>query len=81
MILVVVNLDPFHTQSGWIKMPLERLGIDLHQPYLMHDLLSDEKYVWSGERNYIELNPVSMPAHILRVHRRLRREVDFSYFM
>ncbi len=81
IILVVVNLDPFHTQSGWVRVPISELGIDPNQPYLAHDLLSDDKYIWQGERNYVELNPQILPAHIFRVRKRLRRETDFDYFM
>ncbi|HUT84753.1 MAG TPA: alpha-1,4-glucan--maltose-1-phosphate maltosyltransferase [Thermodesulfobacteriota bacterium] len=81
IILVVVNLDPFHTQSGWVKVPLSELGIDLNQPYLVHDLLSDDKYIWQGESNYVELNPHLLPAHILKVRKRLKKEADFDYFM
>jgi starch synthase (maltosyl-transferring) len=81
IIIVVVNLDPFHTQSGWIIVPLHELEIDPARPFLVHDLLSGDKYVWNGERNYIELNPSAMSAHILLVHRRMRREQDFDYFM
>lgn len=81
IILIVVNLDPFHTQLGWVRVPLAELQIDPHQPYLVHDLLSDDKYIWHGERNYVELNPQISPAHILRVRKRLKRETDFDYFM
>lgn len=81
IVLVVVNLDPFHTQSGWVKVPVEDLKIDLHHPYLVHDLLSGDKYFWQGSRNYVELNPGVMPAHIFKVHRKVRREQDFDYFM
>jgi len=81
IILIVVNLDPFHTQLGWVRVPLAELEIDPHQPYLVHDLLSDDKYIWHGERNYVELNPQISPAHILRVRKRLKRETDFDYFM
>jgi len=80
VIIVVVNLDPFQTQSGWLEVPLVRLGVDAHQAYLAHDLLSNDKYVWQGERNFIELNPQVAPAHILRLHRRMYREQDFDYF-
>lgn len=80
-ILVVVNLDPSHTQSGWIKVPLAELGIDPNQPYLGQDLLSDEKYIWYGERNFIQLNPHVVPAHIFKLRIRVRRETDFDYFM
>ena len=81
ILLVVVNLNPFHTQSGWIKIPLSTLGIDPKQPYLVHDLLSDDKYIWQGESNYVEINPLISPAHIFRVRKRLKQETDFDYFM
>jgi starch synthase (maltosyl-transferring) len=81
ILLIIVNLDPFHTQSGWVRVPLEELGIAEDQPYLVYDLLSQDKYFWQGERNYVELNPNVLPVHIFRVHRRLRREQDFDYFM
>jgi len=74
IILVVVNLDPHYTQSGWLEVPLDELGIDPRKPYQMHDLLSDACYVWRGPRNYVELNPKTIPAHILRVCQRVRTE-------
>ncbi len=81
LILVLVNTDPHHVQSGWVRVPLERLGIPADRPFLVHDLLSDDRFIWNGERNYVELNPHSLPAHILRVHRRMKREADFDYYM
>ena len=81
IILVVVNLDPFHTQSGWVKVPLNSLALDSTQPYLVQDLLSDGTYIWQGERNFVEINPRILPASIFRVRKRLKREMDFDYFM
>ncbi len=81
IIIVAVNLDPYHTQSGWINIPVHELGIPHGQPYLVHDLLSDDKYIWHGERNFIELNPHVVPAHIFRVRKKMKREMDFDYFM
>jgi starch synthase (maltosyl-transferring) len=81
VVLVVVNLDPHHTQSGWVEFPLEELGIDPQKPYQMHDLLSDARYLWQGSRNYVELNPQIVPAHIFRMRRRVRTERDFDYYM
>jgi len=69
IILVVVNLDTVYKQSGWVKVPIGELGIDSNRSYVVHDLLSDEKYVWYGERNYVELNPYKIPAHILRIEK------------
>jgi starch synthase (maltosyl-transferring) len=81
IILVVVNLDPFHTQSGWVLVPLDDLKIDPDHSYLVHDLLSGDRYFWQGGRNYVELNPQKMPVHIFQVHTEMKREQDFDYFM
>lgn len=81
MIVVVVNLDPHYTQSGWLELPLDYFGLDPQQTFQAHDLLTDERYLWQGPRNYIELNPHIMPAHILRIRRHVRSERDFDYFM
>lgn len=81
LILTAVNLDPYHTQSGWLDFPLEEFQIDPHQSFQVHDLLTGARYLWQGRRNYIELNPHAAPAHIFRVRRRVRSEHDFEYFM
>ena len=81
VIVVVVNLDPHHTQSGWVTLPLGELRLEPHDPYQVHDLLTDARYLWHGARNYVELDPRSAPAHIFRVRRRVRAEQDFDYFM
>lgn len=69
MILVVVNLDPRYKQSGWLELPLERFGLGQAEQFQAHDLLGDAQYVWKGSRNYIELNPVTIPAHVFRITR------------
>jgi starch synthase (maltosyl-transferring) len=81
LILVVVNLDPHYTQSGWLELPIDALGLDPHQPYQVHDLLTDARYLWHGLRNYVEVNPHTLPAHIFAVRRRIRTEHDFDYYM
>ena len=81
MIIVVVNLDLYHVQSGWVRVPLVELEVNPRQPYLVHDLLSDDKYIWEGERNYVELNPESSPAHVFSLKKRMKRETDFDYFL
>ena len=81
IIVVVVNLDPHHNHSGWLELPLDPLGIDPQQPFQVHDLLSDARYLWQGNRNYVELDPRIVPAHIFRLRRRIRTEHDFDYFM
>ena len=81
VIVVVVNLDPHHTQAGWVELSLSDLGINHRMPYQVHDLLSDARYLWHGHRNYVELNPGIVPAQIFRVRHRVRTERDFDYFM
>jgi starch synthase (maltosyl-transferring) len=81
IVVVVVNLDPHHKHSGWLELPLQTLGIDPKQPFQTHDLLSDARYLWHGNRNYVELDPRIVPAHIFRLRRRIRTEHDFDYFM
>jgi starch synthase (maltosyl-transferring) len=57
LILVAVNLDPRFPQSGWVDFG----------PCELHDLLSGGHYTWSGPRNYVELSPHTLPAHVFRV--------------
>jgi len=80
-VLVVVNLDPHYKQSGLITLPLEDLGLDPRQPYQAHDLLTDVRYLWHGTRNYVELDPQIVPAHIFVIRRRVRTEHDFDYYL
>ncbi|HRD65998.1 MAG TPA: alpha-1,4-glucan--maltose-1-phosphate maltosyltransferase [Candidatus Competibacter sp.] len=80
VVLVVVNLDPNYTQAGWTQLDLEALGVDPHQPFQVHDLLTGAHYMWNGPRNYVELNPHRMPAHVFRLHHHLHTERDFDPF-
>jgi len=66
VIVTLVNLDPVWQQSGFVELPAEELGIDIRQPYRMHDLLTDATFTWQGYRNYVELRPREVPVHILR---------------
>jgi starch synthase (maltosyl-transferring) len=81
VILVVVNLSPSHTHSGWVQLDLDHLGLDPDHPFQVQDQLTNAYYRWDGPRNYIEINPHSAPAHIFRVRRWLRTEQDFDYYM
>ena len=64
LILAVVNLDPHHIHSGWVDFGASGESFELL------DLLSGGRYAWNGGRNYVELNPHTLPAHVFRVHRR-----------
>jgi starch synthase (maltosyl-transferring) len=66
-LLVVVNLDPVNKQMGWVDVVLKEFRLAAGESYEMNDLLTDKKYTWQGNRNYVELNPGVLPAHIFRV--------------
>jgi len=80
-VLVVVNLDPVHTQSGYVDVPLEEWGLDPAQPYQVHDLLGDSRHLWHGARNFVKLDPRAAAAHVFRLRRRVRTEHDFDYYL
>ncbi|MGZ4998713.1 MAG: alpha-1,4-glucan--maltose-1-phosphate maltosyltransferase [Methylomonas sp.] len=80
IILVVANLDPHHSQAGWVTLPLETLELDT-RPYQVHDQLTGARYLWNGARNYVEINPKVAPAHIFKLRRKVRTERDFDYFL
>ena len=79
-ILTVVNLHPQQTHGGWLQLPLAELGLEPSQSYQVHDLLNDARYVWNGEKNYVELNPAKTPAHIFRLRRLVRNENGIDYY-
>ncbi len=80
-VLTVVSLDPSYTQSGWVMLQLEELGLDEQESFQVHDLLTGEHYLWQGARNYVELSPETIPAHVFRVRKRVRTEREFDYYL
>jgi len=81
VVATVVNVDPHNTQSAWIELDLNALGVDANRPFQVHELLSGARYTWHGSRNYVQLNPHVVPAHIFRIRRKVRTERDFEYFL
>jgi starch synthase (maltosyl-transferring) len=81
VVLTIVNLDPYHAQSGWIDLDIDALKLDADQPYQVHDLLSDQRYLWRSRRNFVLLDPQRMPAHVFLLRRRVRSERDFDYYL
>ena len=79
-VLTVVNLDPYHTQSGFLEIDLHAVGVPAGQTFQAHDLLSGARYLWQGSRNYVALDPQHAAAHILRIRHHVRSELDFDYF-
>ncbi|HEY0781258.1 MAG TPA: alpha-1,4-glucan--maltose-1-phosphate maltosyltransferase, partial [Thermoanaerobaculia bacterium] len=80
-IVVLVSLDPHYVQSGWVDLSLPALGLEPGKPFQVHDLLTGARYLWHGARNFVQLDPRQVPAHLFRVRRRVRSERDFDYFL
>jgi starch synthase (maltosyl-transferring) len=81
VVLCVVNLDPHHTHRAWLELDLAALGLTDDAPFQVHDLLSDARFTWRGRRNFVELSPHVLPAHIFEVKRFVRSENQFEYFL
>ena len=41
-----------------MTLDLAELGIETRRPFQVHDLLTDARYLWSGSRNFVLLDPV-----------------------
>jgi len=80
-ILVVVNLDPHHAQSGWLRVPTLELGLGERDSFQVDDLLGGGRYLWSGGHNYVALDPAITPAHVFLIRHRVHSENDFEYFL
>jgi starch synthase (maltosyl-transferring) len=81
VVLVVTNMDPRHKHGGWVQLDLAALGIGPGESFQVHDVLSDARFLWTGPRNYVELDPALFPASLFVVRRKIRSEQDFEYFL
>ena len=61
-ISIFVTSSPVGCSFPWISF-----GLDPHQPFQVQDMLTDARYQWQGARNYVELDPSHMPAHIFKI--------------
>jgi len=67
-VLVVISLDPHNSQQANIQMPLQDLAVHAGHNLEMHDLITDSRYNWHNEWNYVELHP-TMPFHIFKINK------------
>ncbi len=65
-VLVVVNLDPHHTQEATVSLDMPQLGLDDGATLSVRDELTGETYAWS-RTNYVRLEPGRTPAHVFHV--------------
>ncbi|GHH53465.1 alpha-1,4-glucan--maltose-1-phosphate maltosyltransferase [Streptomyces candidus] len=63
-VLVVVNLDPHHTQEATVSLDMPALGHDRHETVPVRDELTGETYHW-GRATYVRLEPGRTPGHLV----------------
>ncbi|MDQ3629553.1 MAG: alpha-1,4-glucan--maltose-1-phosphate maltosyltransferase [Actinomycetota bacterium] len=68
LLIVVVNLDPHAAQQTIVHLDMPALGLDWHDRVNVHDELTGQTWTW-GEHNYVRLDPIVAPAHVLSVRR------------
>ena len=80
VILVVVNLDPFQTHESLIHIPLEEMGVNPREKYVVEELITGVTYLWTGGMQKVSLDPQVEPAMILRISRWAYKDYDTSCF-
>jgi len=66
-ILAVVNLNPYESRQGMVRLDLDDLQLPHDQAFVAHDLLTDERYAWRGAVNFVALHPGIWPVHLLHL--------------
>jgi starch synthase (maltosyl-transferring) len=66
LVLVVVNLDPYHPQETVLDLDLGGVGLPWQGPLPVRDELTGDTYLWDGNRPYVRLDPtIGQVAHVL----------------
>lgn len=67
MILIAVNLDPYDAHGTELEVPLWDLGLSETDNYIVEDLMTGARHLWSGAWHHWELGPNTNQTMILRV--------------
>ena len=68
-VLCVVNLNPYEAREATVHLDLGALDLADGVPYQVRDELDGTTYTWGGPSNYVLLDPVERPGHVLTVVR------------
>ncbi|MFD1141358.1 alpha-1,4-glucan--maltose-1-phosphate maltosyltransferase [Larkinella insperata] len=66
-LLMVINTDGYNRRAGMVQVPTWLMGIRDDQQYSVHDLLTGSHYTWTGQWNYVELDPYLLPMHLFKI--------------
>jgi starch synthase (maltosyl-transferring) len=69
VVLTIVSLDPVNTQAGFVTLDLAAMELSDGAIFDVFDLLANRTYRWQGSRNYVELRPYEVPAHVFSIRK------------
>ncbi len=67
VVLVAINLDPFHAHDTSIELPLWEMGLPDDGRVDTTDLLSGSRFTWHGKVQHLRLDPFDRPYGIWRI--------------
>jgi starch synthase (maltosyl-transferring) len=67
MILIAVNLDPFHAHDVTIELPLWEWHLPDDVTVSVADLMRDASFAWRGKLQRIRLDPADLPFAVWRI--------------
>ncbi len=71
ILIIVVNLDPHHTQTGWLEIPWHEFGFNQERVCAAKELIRGEHFSWNGASVFIELDPNSSPVQVIRINQEI----------
>lgn len=67
MILVAVSLDPHQPRQSALEVPLWEWNLPDHGTVTVENLLTGQRFEWSGKRQVVTLDPHSLPYALWRI--------------
>jgi len=67
VILIAVNMDPFHPQQVGIMAPLDYAGVADGEPFQAEELIAGQSETWNALWRHVRLDPAFNPAAIWRL--------------
>jgi starch synthase (maltosyl-transferring) len=67
VVLVAINLDPYHAHDAVIEVPLWEWKLPDHATIAVADLVGGARYHWTGKHQRIRLDPYQLPFAIWRL--------------
>jgi starch synthase (maltosyl-transferring) len=69
MVMVLVNLDPFHAQEAGFEVPLWEFGLPDDGEIAVEELVTGNSWRWRGKVQHRRLDPAILPYAIWRLSR------------